>query len=113
MPPTPSTGLEGTASQVTAAVANIHKVIQDMADRGRLQPADFKYRPDKAAQQLAAGAGAHMPEVSLPPADHDIFYGMDPTQNFRTKAPLLGSWRAGREAKIVVDSGLAGGWRVA
>ena len=58
-----------TALQVTSAVANIHKVIQDnnwssqccfwtffrtsllafkdMADRGRLLPADFKYRPDK------------------------------------------------------------------
>ncbi|CAK9011581.1 unnamed protein product [Durusdinium trenchii] len=96
MPDTPI-GLEGTASQVTTAVANIHKVIQDMADRGRLLPADFKYRPDKAAAQLAAGAGAHLPEVHLPPADHDLFYGMDPTQNFRTKA------------KIVVDTGLAGG----
>lgn len=95
MPDTPI-GLEGTATQVTTAVANIHKVIQDMADRGRLLPADFKYRPDKAAAQLAAGAGAHLPEVSLPPADHDLFYGMDPTQNFRTKA------------KIVVDTGLAG-----
>ncbi|CAK9062778.1 Protein BTR1 (Binding to ToMV RNA 1) [Durusdinium trenchii] len=95
MPDTPI-GLEGTASQVTTAVANIHKVIQDMADRGRLLPADFKYRPDKAAAQLAAGAGAHLPEVHLPPADHDLFYGMDPTQNFRTKA------------KIVVDTGLAG-----
>eukprot|EP00438_Fugacium_kawagutii_P031485 Skav235039 [mRNA] locus=scaffold287:181265:182842:+ [translate_table: standard] len=95
MPDTPI-GLEGTAVQVTTAVANIHKVIQDMADRGRLLPTDFKYRPDKAAAQLAAGAGAHLPEVSLPPADHDLFYGMDPTQNFRTKA------------KIVVDTGLAG-----
>jgi len=77
-------------------VANIHKVVQDMADRGRLLPADFKYRPEKAAAQLAAGAGAHLPEVTLPPIDHNLFYGMDPTQNFRTKA------------KIVVDTGLAG-----
>eukprot|EP00930_Biecheleria_cincta_P062935 TRINITY_DN48398_c0_g1_i1.p1 TRINITY_DN48398_c0_g1~~TRINITY_DN48398_c0_g1_i1.p1 ORF type:complete len:711 (+),score=157.14 TRINITY_DN48398_c0_g1_i1:79-2211(+) len=95
MPDTPI-GLEGTALQVTSAVANIHKVVQDMADRGRLLPADFKYRPDKAAVQLASGAGAHLPEVSLPPAEHDIFVGMDPTQNFRTKA------------KIIVDTGLAG-----
>ncbi|CAE7031952.1 unnamed protein product [Symbiodinium sp. CCMP2592] len=95
MPDTPI-GLEGTAEQVTTAVANIHKVVQDMADRGRLLPADFKYRPEKAAAQLAAGAGAHLPEVTLPPIDHNLFYGMDPTQNFRTKA------------KIVVDTGLAG-----
>ncbi|CAE7466018.1 unnamed protein product [Symbiodinium natans] len=95
MPDTPI-GLEGTAEQVTTAVANIHKVVQDMADRGRLLPADFKYRPEKAAAQLAAGAGAHLPEVALPPVDHNLFYGMDPTQNFRTKA------------KIVVDTGLAG-----
>eukprot|EP00439_Symbiodinium_sp_Y106_P039761 s878_g4.t2 len=81
MPDTPI-GLEGTAEQVTTAVANIHK---DMADRGRLLPADFKYRPEKAAAQLAAGAGAHLPEVTLPPIDHNLFYGMDPTQNFRTK----------------------------
>lgn len=95
MPDTPI-GLEGAALQVTAAVANIHKVVQDMADRGRLLPADFKYRPDKAAVQLASGAGAHLPEVSLPPAGHDVFVGMDPTQNFRTKA------------KIIVETGLAG-----
>lgn len=95
MPDTPI-GLEGTAAQVVAACACIHKVVQDMADRGRLMAADFKYRPDRAEAALAAGAGMGLHHVSLPPKELDTYGGMDPTQNFRTKA------------KLVVDTGTAG-----
>lgn len=88
MPDTPI-GFEGTALQIVAAAANLHKVIQDMADRGRLQPSDFKYRPDKAAAMIAQGAGGGLHEVVLPSAEHDLYGGLDPTQNFRTKAKLV------------------------
>ena len=36
---------------------------EEMADRGRLLPTDFKYRPEKAAAALANGAGLGLPEV--------------------------------------------------
>lgn len=105
MPDTPI-GLEGTAGQVTTAVAAIHKVVQEMADRGRLMPADFKYRPDKAAAALASGAGQGLPEVALPPTGHDPFGGLDPTQNFRTKAKLVidtasAGWLIGKGGRTI------------
>eukprot|EP00929_Paragymnodinium_shiwhaense_P105492 TRINITY_DN70558_c0_g1_i1.p1 TRINITY_DN70558_c0_g1~~TRINITY_DN70558_c0_g1_i1.p1 ORF type:complete len:767 (+),score=157.03 TRINITY_DN70558_c0_g1_i1:103-2403(+) len=105
MPDTPI-GLEGTALQVVGAVAAIHRVVQDMADRGRLQPSDFKYRPDKAALALAAGAGQGLPEVNLPPAGHNSLGGLDPTQNYRTKAKIIvdtqaAGWLIGRQGRTI------------
>lgn len=105
MPDTPI-GLEGTADQVISAVAALHRVVQDMADRGRLMPSDFKYRPDKAALALAAGAGMGMPEASLPPSGRDPYGGMDPTQNFRTKAKLVvdtqtAGWLIGKGGRTI------------
>lgn len=105
MPDTPI-GLEGTAEQVVGAVAGIHRVVQDMADKGRLQPSDFKYRPEKAAAAIAAGAGLNLPEVLLPPSQHNPLGGLDPTQNFRTKAKLLidtqtAGWLIGKQGRTI------------
>merc|ERR1719359_686759 len=105
MPDTPI-GLEGTAVQVVRAAADIHKVVQEMADRGRLMPSDFKYRPERAAAALASGAGLGLPQVSLPPVEHDPLAGMDPTQNFRTKAKLVVStqvagWLIGKQGRNI------------
>jgi len=105
MPDTPI-GLEGTPDQVVAAAAAIHKVVQEMADRGRLLPSDFKYRPEKAAQALASGEGGSLPQVSLPSAEHDVFGGLDPTNNFRTKAKLVidmstAGWLIGKGGRTI------------
>lgn len=99
-------GIEGTAAQVVAAAASIHRVIQEMADRGRLQPSDFKYRPETAAASLASGGGMGMPEVGLPPREHDQFGGLDPTNNFRTKAKLIvdtatAGWLIGKGGRTI------------
>eukprot|EP00929_Paragymnodinium_shiwhaense_P016304 TRINITY_DN12457_c0_g1_i1.p1 TRINITY_DN12457_c0_g1~~TRINITY_DN12457_c0_g1_i1.p1 ORF type:complete len:664 (+),score=137.20 TRINITY_DN12457_c0_g1_i1:90-2081(+) len=37
-------GITGTGGQVVSAVSKINAICQDLADRGRLQPGDFKYR---------------------------------------------------------------------
>eukprot|EP00439_Symbiodinium_sp_Y106_P046444 s5139_g5.t3 len=38
-------GVTGTGGQVVSAVSKINAILQDLADRGRLQPTDFRYRP--------------------------------------------------------------------
>eukprot|EP00928_Gymnodinium_smaydae_P002503 TRINITY_DN1089_c0_g1_i1.p1 TRINITY_DN1089_c0_g1~~TRINITY_DN1089_c0_g1_i1.p1 ORF type:complete len:741 (+),score=154.81 TRINITY_DN1089_c0_g1_i1:199-2421(+) len=105
MPDTPI-GLEGTCDQVVSACASLHRVIQEMADRGRLLPADFKYRPDRAAAALASGAGQGIPEVNLPRSGADTLQGLDPTQNYRTKAKLVvdtqtAGWLIGKGGRTI------------
>merc|ERR1719450_864722 len=51
-------GITGTGGQVVSAVSKINAILQDLADRGRLQPSDFKYRPTAAGDNLMLGGGA-------------------------------------------------------
>jgi len=39
-------GITGTGGQVVSAVSKINAILQDCADRGKLQPSDFRYRPN-------------------------------------------------------------------
>jgi len=50
-------GITGTGGQVVSAVSKINAILQDLADRGRLQPSDFKYRPGATASSLGMGDG--------------------------------------------------------
>jgi len=43
-------GIIGTGGQVVSAVSKINAILQDVADRGKLQPSDFKYRPGVVGQ---------------------------------------------------------------
>lgn len=50
-------GITGTGGQVVSAVSKINAILQDLADRGRLQPSDFKWRPGAQASSLGPSSG--------------------------------------------------------
>ncbi|CAK0825250.1 unnamed protein product [Prorocentrum cordatum] len=61
-------GVTGTGGQVVSAVSKINAILQDLADRGRLQPADFKYRPGAVPTQAAEGGFLGGMRGGQPPA---------------------------------------------
>merc|ERR1719362_1407434 len=54
-------GITGTGGQVVSAVSKINAILQDLADRGRLQPSDFRYRPGATQGGLAMGTAGNGP----------------------------------------------------
>eukprot|EP00441_Pelagodinium_beii_P031622 CAMPEP_0197640738 /NCGR_PEP_ID=MMETSP1338-20131121/14919_1 /TAXON_ID=43686 ORGANISM="Pelagodinium beii, Strain RCC1491" /NCGR_SAMPLE_ID=MMETSP1338 /ASSEMBLY_ACC=CAM_ASM_000754 /LENGTH=668 /DNA_ID=CAMNT_0043213609 /DNA_START=16 /DNA_END=2018 /DNA_ORIENTATION=+ len=50
-------GITGTGGQVVNAVTKINAILQDLADRGRLQPSDFRYRPGAVREEGGGSFG--------------------------------------------------------
>ncbi|CAJ1358226.1 unnamed protein product, partial [Effrenium voratum] len=50
-------GITGTGGQVVSAVSKINAILQDLADRGRLQPTDFRYRPGAVREENTSFGG--------------------------------------------------------
>lgn len=63
-------GITGTGGQVVSAVSKINAILQDLADRGKLQPSDFKYRPGAVPKEMSMGGpreqGPRMTSTSNP-----------------------------------------------
>lgn len=51
-------GVTGTGGQVVSAVSKINAILQDLADRARLQPGDFRYRPGSVKEGSSTSFGA-------------------------------------------------------
>eukprot|EP00929_Paragymnodinium_shiwhaense_P016305 TRINITY_DN12457_c0_g2_i1.p1 TRINITY_DN12457_c0_g2~~TRINITY_DN12457_c0_g2_i1.p1 ORF type:complete len:717 (+),score=195.28 TRINITY_DN12457_c0_g2_i1:110-2260(+) len=82
-------GITGTGGQVVSAVSKINAILQDLADRSRLQPGDFKWREGAVASVMPPiGSG---PRGSSNPRTHAKFVA--PTQ--------VAGWIIGKQGRHI------------
>jgi len=87
-------GVTGTGGQVVSAVSKINAILQDLADRGRLQPTDFRYRPGSVREEPSSTFGASA--RAAPPT------GGNPRTNAKfVVATQVAGWIIGKQGRHI------------
>ncbi|CAE7441761.1 BTR1 [Symbiodinium sp. CCMP2456] len=89
-------GVTGTGGQVVSAVSKINAILQDLADRGRLQPTDFRYRPGAQRPEDSGGSSFGAPGRAAQPT------GGNPRTNAKfVVATQVAGWIIGKQGRHI------------
>ncbi|CAE7918396.1 BTR1, partial [Symbiodinium necroappetens] len=89
-------GVTGTGGQVVSAVSKINAILQDLADRGRLQPTDFRYRPGAQRPEDSGGSSFGAPGRAAHPT------GGNPRTNAKfVVATQVAGWIIGKQGRHI------------